>query len=376
MGPLQGIRVIELSGIGPCPMVGMMLADMGADVICVERISPRGDTQTNISFRGKKSIGLNLKTAAGASALLRLVDKADALIEGYRPGVAERLGIGPEVCLKRQPKLIYGRVTGWGQDGPLAQAAGHDINYIAITGALSAIGRRGEKPVPPLNLVGDMGGGGMLLAYGVVCALLEAQRSGRGQIVDAAMVDGTAQLMWMMQSMLAAGTWNAVARESNLLDGGAHFYGTYETSDHKFVAIGAIEPQFHSKLVELIGADPNRFRDVRNPDRWPELKIELAAIFKRRTRDEWCRILEGSDACFAPVLTLEEAPAHPHNRARGTYVQLDSITQPAPAPRFSRTEPEVRHGARAVGADTDEILTTAGYSVEEISALRQQGAVG
>jgi alpha-methylacyl-CoA racemase len=376
MGPLQGVSVIELSGLGPCPMAGMMLADMGAKVVRVERhLAARLDTQTDISLRGKKSIALDLKHALGVTTLLRLVDKADVLIEGYRPGVAERLGIGPEVCLKRQPKLIYGRVTGWGQDGPLAHAAGHDINYIAVTGALSAIGRRGENPSPPLNLVGDMGGGGMLLAYGVVCALLETARSGKGQVVDAAMVEGVAQLMWMMHSLLAAGSWNAAARESNLLDGGAHFYTTYETADHEFVAIGAIEPQFYDRLIELVGADPTRFRDARNADRWLELKAELAAIFKRKTRDEWCRILEGTDACFAPVLTLEEAPGHPHNRARRTYMQLDGITQPAPAPRFSRTEPEVQHGSHGAGSDTDEILAGAGYSVEEIHMLRQRGAV-
>jgi alpha-methylacyl-CoA racemase len=376
MGPLQGFSVIELSGLGPCPMAGMLLADMGAKVIRVERnLAASLDRQTDISLRGKQSIALDLKHAAGVTTLLRLVDQADVLIEGYRPGVAERLGIGPDVCLKRQPKLIYGRVTGWGQDGPLAQAAGHDINYIAITGALSAIGRRNDGPTPPLNLVGDMGGGGMLLAYGVVCALLETSRSGKGQVVDAAMVDGTAQLMWMMHSLHAAGTWNAATRESNLLDGGAHFYTSYETSDHKYVAIGAIEPQFYDRLIELIGADSNRFCDARNTDRWPELKAELAAIFKRRTRDEWCRILQGTDACFAPVLTLEEAPGHLHNRARRTYMRLDGITQPAPAPRFSRTEPEVQHGSHADGADTDEILAAAGYSLEEILALRQQGAV-
>jgi alpha-methylacyl-CoA racemase len=376
MGPLQGYRVIELAGHGPCPMAGMMLADMGAEVICVERSTTRPPTQRkDVSFRGKKSIALNLKHVDGVAVLLRLADGADAFIEGYRPGVTERLGVGPDVCLARNPKLVYGRMTGWGQEGPLAQSVGHDINYIALTGALHAIGRRGEKPVVPLNLVGDMGGGGMLLAYGVVCALLEAQRSGRGQVVDAAMIDGAAQMMWMMHGFQAAGQWNARERGANLLDGGAHFYDTYETADGKYVSIGAIEPQFYERLVELAGAEGKTFAAQMDTGRWPELKAELARIIKSRTRDEWCGIMEGSDACFAPVLDMLEAPAHPHHRVRGTYTEVDGVVQPAPAPRFSRTAGEVRHGTHAPGADGVALLAAAGYSDEEISTLRRNGVL-
>jgi len=376
MGPLIGYRIIELAGIGPCPMAGMMLADMGAEVIRVERSTRRlPEQRTDISFRGKQSIALDLKQPAGADALLRLVDKADGLIEGFRPGVAERLGVGPDTCLKRNPKLIYGRVTGWGQEGPLAQAAGHDINYIAVTGALHAIGRRNERPVPPLNLVGDMGGGGMLLAYGMVCALLEAQRSGLGQIVDAAMVDGAAQLMWMMHSLDAAGCWNAEERGVNLLDGGAHFYDTFETADGKYVAIGSIEPQFYAELIELTGADRVQFGEQLDASKWSDLKTALTAIFRTKTREQWCRILEGTDACFAPVLTLREAPSYAHNRARNAYLSLDGIAQPAPAPRFSRTAAEVAGGAHPAGADGEALLRDSGFTADEILTLRRSGAL-
>ena len=317
MGPLKGYTIIEMAGIGPCPMAGMMFADMGAEVIRVERGTTLSrDQEKDVSFRGKKSIALNLKNPAGVEALLRLMDKADALIEGYRPGVAERLGFGPDVCFARNRKLVFGRMTGWGQDGPLAKTAGHDINYIAITGALHAIGPAGGKPVVPLNLVGDMGGGGMLLAFGVVCALLEAQRSGKGQVVDAAMIDGAALLMWMTHGFHAAGRWNVKERGVNFLDGGAHFYDTYETSDKKYVSIGAIEPQFYVKLIELLGVDKLRFDSPSDTKRWSELKAELTTLFKTKTRDDWCAILEGHDACFAPVLDILEAPSHPHNRAR------------------------------------------------------------
>lgn len=375
MGPLSGFRVIELAGIGPCPMAGMMLADMGAEVIRVERSTQEvAGHYLDVSLRGKRSIALNLKQPLGVETLLRLVEGVDALIEGYRPGVMERLGAGPDVCRSRNPRLVYGRMTGWGQEGPLAHASGHDINYIAITGALHAIGRQGERPVPPLNLVGDMGGGGMLLAYGVVCGLLESLRSGQGQVIDAAMIDGAAQLMWMMHGMHAAGSWNAEERGVNLLDGAAHFYDTYETSDHQYVAIGAIEPQFYARLLELTGIDPVIFDGQIDGSRWPKLKAELSVIFKSRTRDEWCRVLEGSDACFAPVLTLAEAPEHPHNRARHTYFRLDGQVQPSPAPRFSRTSPEVSHGARSPGADGEVILSGAGFCADEIAQLAEQGA--
>jgi alpha-methylacyl-CoA racemase len=370
MGPLNGITVIELGGIGPGPMAGMMLADMGAEVIRVERSLDRPRFQSrDASFRGKKSIVLDLKSAQGVEVLLRLLAKADVLIDPYRPGVLERLGLGPEVCLARNERLIYGRITGWGQQGPLANSAGHDINYTALTGALHGVGRAGESPVPPLKLVGDMGGGGMLLAYGIVCALLETRKSGKGQVIDAAMIDGAAQLMWMIHSMHAAGLWDAERRGANLLDGGAPFYDTYETSDGKHIAIGALEPQFYAELIERIGADPSRFENRNDRTRWPDLRAELARLFKTRTRAEWCEMLEGTDACFAPVLSMAEAPNHPHHRARGTYTSVDGFAQPAPAPRFSRTVPEVRHGQRVPGADGYQVLTSAGFSREEIVAL-------
>lgn len=357
-------------------MTGMLLADMGARVIRVERntgvsMLHRGD----ISFRGKQSIALNLKSAAGTEALLRLVDSAHALIEGYRPGVAERLGVGPDVCCARNPKLVYGRMTGWGQDGPLAHAAGHDINYIALSGALYSIGEAGGKPVIPLNLIGDMGGGGMLLAFGVVCALFEAQKSGQGQVVDAAMVDGAAQLMWMQYGMAAAGLWNPHKRGENMLDGGAHFYQVYETADGGFVAIGAIEPQFYAELIARTGVDSKRFGNQIDPAQWPQLTAELARVFKTKTRGQWCEIMEGSDVCFAPVLSMTEAPEHPHNRARGTFFELDGVTQPAPAPRFSRSHTAVAHGRRDPGSDGDDLLAEAGYSASEIEQLRSDASL-
>lgn len=376
MGPLHGLRVIELAGLGPCPMAGMMLADMGAEVIRVERNTRRSpDQMGDISFRGKKSIALNLKTAAGVDALLKLTDGADALIEGFRPGATERLGIGPEDCCKRNPKLVYGRMTGWGQDGPLAQAAGHDLNYIALSGALHAIGPADGKPVVPLNLIGDMGGGGMLLAFGVVCALFEAQRSGEGQVVDAAMVDGAAQLMWMQYGWAASGLWNGKARGANLLDGAAHFYDTYETADGKYISIGSIEPQFYRELIERTGVDAEKFSAQMNPARWPELKAELARVFKTRTRDAWCEIMEGSDVCFAPVLDLEEAPQHPHNLARGTFYEQDGVHQHAPAPRFSRSTPPQPEGQHPAGADGKALLEQAGYTEKEIASLLDSGAL-
>jgi alpha-methylacyl-CoA racemase len=376
MGPLQGIKVIELAGIGPGPMAGMMLADMGAEVICVERSTTRLDFQAkDVSFRGKRSVVLDLKQPKGIDALLRLTDTADALIDPYRPGAAERLGIGPQVCLSRNAKLVFARMTGWGQSGPLAQAPGHDINYIAITGALRAIGRKGAPPVPPLNLVGDMGGGGMLLAYGIVCAVLEARTSGRGQIVDAAMVDGAAQQLWMLHGFHAQGTWDTEQLGTNSLDGGAHYYDTYETRDGKFIAIGAIEPQFYARLLELTGVDKTLFADQMDKTQWPQLKREFARLFLTRTRDEWCRLLEGDDACVAPVLSLTEAPHHPHNQARGTYLTLDGVTQPAPAPRFSRTPGEVRHGTRPPGIDGAAVLSDAGIASSEIQTLLREGVL-
>jgi alpha-methylacyl-CoA racemase len=374
VGPLAGIRIIELAGIGPGPFCGMMLSDMGAEVIRVERPAPGRPAPKDVLVRNRRSVAVDLKHPQGVETVLRLVEGADALFEGFRPGVTERLGLGPEDCLARNPKLVYGRMTGWGQDGPMAQAAGHDINYIGLSGALHAIGRPGERPVPPLNLVGDFGGGGMLLAYGMVCALLEAQRSGQGQVVDAAMVDGAASLMAMFFSFAAQGGFTD-RRGTNLLDGGAHFYDTYETADGRYVCIGSIEPQFYALLVEKAGLDPDTFAPQMDAARWPELKAKLAEVFRTKTRDEWCALMEGTDVCFAPVLSIFEAPEHPHNAARGTFVDVDGITQPAPAPRFSRTAAEIRGAAPAAGADSVSVLADFGFGADEIEALRAAGAI-
>ena len=361
MGPLAGYRIIELAGIGPGPFCGMMLSDMGAEVIRVDRYTENPQPSKDVLARNRRSIAVDLKQPEGVETVLKLVETADALFEGFRPGVTERLGLGPDDCLARNPKLVYGRMTGWGQEGPMAQAAGHDINYIALCGALYSIGRAGERPVPPLNLVGDFGGGGMLLAYGIVCALLEAQKSGQGQVVDAAMIDGAASLMSMFFTMSASGAFTD-QRGSNLLDGGAHFYDTYETSDGQYVSLGSIEPQFYALLVEKAGLDPERFKPQMDQSQWPALKAELARVFKTKTRDEWCAIMEGTDVCFAPVLSLLEAPAHPHNVARNGFLTVDGVVQPAPAPRFSRTAPEVKHGPVPAGSDSRAVLADAGFS--------------
>jgi len=374
MGPLSGFRIIELAGIGPGPFCGMMLSDMGAEVIRIDRIGSGSRTQ-DVLVRNRRSVAVDLKQQAGVDTVLRLVETADALFEGFRPGVTERLGLGPEHCMARNPKLVYGRMTGWGQDGPMAQAAGHDINYIGLSGALHAIGRPGEKPVPPLNLVGDFGGGGMLLAFGLVCAMLEAQKSGKGQVVDAAMVDGAASLMSMFFTMAAAGAFKD-RRGTNLLDGGAHFYDTYETRDGKFICIGSIEPQFYALLVEKAGLDKARFAPQMDAGRWPELKADLTEVFKTRTRDEWCSIMEGSDVCFAPVLSIFEAPEHPHAKARGAFLELDGVVQPAPAPRFSRTVPAVSHASPKPGEHSEAVLKAGGFSADEIERLKQQGIIG
>lgn len=375
-GPLEGVRVVELAGLGPAPMTGMMLADMGAEVICVERAARRPPLQRrDVSFRGKRSIALNLKDPRGIEALLRLLDTADVLLEGYRPGVAERLGFGPEVCHGRNPRLVYGRMTGWGQDGPLAKAAGHDINYIALAGALHAIGRPDEKPAVPLNLLGDMGGGGMLLAFGVVCALFEARGSGQGQVVDAAMIDGVAQMMWMFPGLQAVGAWDLERRGVNLLDGGAHFYDTYETADGKSVAVGAIEPQFYAELLVRLGLDAASLPPQDDPAGWPELKAKLAEVFRTKPRDEWCALLEGTDACVAPVLSWNEAPRHPQHQARGTFIEIDGVVQHAPAPRFSRTVPARPEGMRAPGGDGEALLEELGYSSSELAELSDAGVL-
>lgn len=367
-GPLSGFRIIELAGIGPGPFCGMMLSDMGAEVIRVDRTSTSNRRPNDILARNRRSIAIDLKQPQGVETVLRLVDSADALFEGFRPGVTERLGLGPDICLARNKKLVYGRMTGWGQDGPMAQAAGHDINYIGLSGALHAIGRQGERPVPPLNLVGDFGGGGMLLAFGIVCALLETQKSGKGQVVDAAMVDGAATLMAMFYTMGAAGVFKD-QRGTNLLDGGAHFYDTYETKDGGYICIGSIEPQFYALLVEKAGLDKSRFSEQMNASRWPEYKAELTRVFKQKTRDEWCAIMEGTDVCFAPVLSIFEAPNHPHNVARGTFVNVDGVVQPAPAPRFSRTSGGITNSARVPGEDSRAVLESAGFSATDINAL-------
>ncbi len=375
MGPLNGFTVIELAGLGPAPMGGMMLADMGAEVICIER-SGGARAPGDISFRGKRSVVLDLKSADGIDILLRMVENADVLIDPYRPGVCEKLGIGPDVCMQRNPRLVFARMTGWGQEGPLAYAAGHDINYISLSGALYATGVAVQNPVPTLNLVGDMGGGGMLLVNGVLAALLEASSSGQGQVVDVAMVDGAAQLMWMFHGLQAGGMWDASRRGVNLLDGGAHFYDTYECADGQYVSIGAIEPQFYALLLELAELPAEDFAEQMNTARWPQMKKQLAAVFKRKTRDEWCALMEGSDVCFAPVLSLLEAPEHPANQARNSYIEVDGITQPAPAPRFSRTPSSVQHGSHAPGEDTTTVLVSMGFADGELQALKEAGSIG
>ena len=379
MGPLAGITVVEIAGIGPGPFCAMMLADMGAEVIRVDRAEnvSGGDPAippADLNNRGRRSIGVDLKNPDGVAVVLDLVEQADALIEGFRPGVAERLGIGPDDCLARNPRIVYGRMTGWGQDGPLAGAAGHDINYIALAGALEPIGRRGEAPMPPLNLIGDYGGGGMLLAFGVVCGVLEAQRSGQGQVVDAAMVDGAAVLMTMTHALRAMGVWND-ERGTNLLDTGAHFYNVYETADGKYVAIGSIEPQFYAELLRLTGLEGEELPWQHDRQEWPALKDRLAAIFKTRTRDEWRDLMEGTDVCFAPVLSIPEAIEHPHNVDRGTFVDVAGIRQPAPAPRFSRTAPEISSPPPHAGQHTDEVLAAAGFDPDRVAKLREAGAI-
>ncbi|HTO53005.1 MAG TPA: CaiB/BaiF CoA-transferase family protein [Myxococcota bacterium] len=373
MGPLSGLRIVEIAGIGPGPYCAMVLSDMGAEVLRVERPAktPPGDARFDLLSRGRRCITLDLKKPAGVAAVLRLVERADALLEGFRPGVMERLGLGPDVCLARNPRLVYGRMTGFGQSGPLAQAAGHDINYIALAGALDPIGRRGAPPTPPLNLVGDFGGGGLLLAFGVTCALLERQRSGKGQVVDAAMVDGAAALMTVFHGAQQAGWWQE-QRGTNMLDSGSHFYDTYETSDGKFVAIGAIEPQFYAELLKRVGLDADALPAQLDRTRWPEAKESLARLFKTKTRDEWCAVLEGTDACFAPVLSMSEARRHPHNLARQAFVEVAGVAQPRPAPRFSRTDSGVQRPPARVGEHTEEALRDWGFSADEIRSLSSQ----
>ena len=378
MGPLQGVKVIEIAGIGPGPFAAMMLADMGAEVIRVDRAqSVSGDfsrPNLDVMNRGRRSMGVDLKNPDGVETVMRLVERADALIEGFRPGVAERLGIGPDTCLARNPRLVYGRMTGWGQDGPYAQAAGHDINYIALAGTLAHLGRKGEKPTPPLNLVGDFGGGGMLLAFGVACALVETARSGKGQVIDAAMVDGAATLMAMMWGFRSTGMFSE-ERGVNLLDTGAPFYDTYETADGKFVAIGSIEPQFYAELLERAGISDEGLPHQLDPSGWAAGKERFTALFKTKTRDEWCAVMEATDVCFAPVLTMSEAAEHPHIRARATIVERDGVAQPAPSPRFSRTPGEIGRRASWPGQDTDEVLADWGFTADDIARLHTAQAI-
>ncbi len=375
MGPLAGIKVLEFEAIGPAPFAGMLLADMGADVLVVDRPAESGlglerERWYDVMMRGKRSLTLDLKSPSGKEAALRLLARADVLVEGFRPGVMERLGLGPEEALKAKPRLVYGRMTGWGQHGPLAPRAGHDINYIALAGVLHAFGREGQAPVPPLNLIGDFGGGGMLLGFGVACALLEARRSGRGQVVDAAMVDGTALLAAMFSGFLAAGTWSE-ERGVNILDTGAPWYDVYETRDGKHVAIGAIEPKFFAELTEKLALDDLPLQNDRT--RWPEMRRRFAEAFRSRTRDEWCRVFEGSDACFAPVLGWTEAREHPHARSRSGYVTVGRVPQPAPAPRFSRTPGAVRGEPPERGAGGGQALQDWGFDAQQIQALRRLG---
>jgi alpha-methylacyl-CoA racemase len=378
-GPLSGVKVLEVAGIGPGPFCGMMLADMGAELIRIDRADRvRGGDPSkppaDVLARGRRSIGVDLKQAEGVDVVLRMVEQADVIIEGFRPGVMERLGLGPDVCLARNPKLVYGRMTGWGQEGPMAQAAGHDINYIALAGALEPIGRKGEKPTPPLNLVGDFGGGGMLLAFGIAAALVERASSGKGQVVDAAMVDGAATLMGMFHSMAAIGVWSE-ERGTNLLDTGAHFYDTFETSDGKYISLGSIEPQFYAELIEKLELTNEELPAQMDKSGWPVLKERFEGIFKTRTRDAWCELMEGSDVCFAPVLAMSEAADHPHIKHRKTFVEANGMVQPAPSPRFSRSVPELDLPPAHAGQHTDDVLESFGFAAAEISALRDAKSV-
>jgi alpha-methylacyl-CoA racemase len=379
MGPLAGFKIIEMAGIGPAPMCAMLLADLGATVLRIDRQQPSGlglpsHARFQIMNRSRHAIAVDLKKREGVDLVLRLAGAADALIEGFRPGVMERLGLGPDQCLARNPKLVYGRMTGWGQEGPLAQAAGHDLNYIALAGVLHSIGRAGQAPTPPLNLVGDFGGGALYLAFGLVCGLLEAQRSGKGQVVDAAMVDGAASLMSIFYALHAAGSFS-LKRGDNVLDTGAFFYEVYECADGKYVSLASIEDKFLEEFLRRMEIDPKEMPAKMDKTRWPEAKAKLAQRFKTKTRDEWCRLLEGSDACFAPVLSLEEAPRHPHNVARESFVEVDGIVQPGPAPRFSRTPAAKPTPPETPGERGIMSLAQWGLSEAEIGQFRRSGAL-
>jgi alpha-methylacyl-CoA racemase len=382
MGPLAGIKIVELAGIGPGPFCAMLLADMGAEVVRVDRAANVGtdtdrdgnDARFNLLTRGRRNIAVDLKNRDGVDAVLRLIDRAAALIEGFRPGVMERLGLGPDICLKRNAKLVYGRMTGWGQDGPIAHVAGHDINYIALSGVLATIGSAGGPPVPPLNLVGDFGGGALYLAMGVLAGILSAKATGKGQVIDCSMVEGSASLMTMMYAALASGAW-VEERGRNRTDGGAHFYHVYETKDGEHVAIGSIEPQFYRLLLTHTGLEGAELPPQSDRAQWPAMQQRFAAIFRQKTRDEWVAIMQQTDICFAPVLSMSEAIRHEHNRSRDSFPVIDGIAQPAPAPRFLGTPTHVERPPAKVGENTDEILKDWGFSVAEIAALHRSGAV-
>jgi alpha-methylacyl-CoA racemase len=378
-GPLEGIRIIELAGLGPSPFAGMMLADAGADIIRIDRSDratypPNTEPHVDLMNRGRRSVAVDLKHPDGVALVLRLVEQADGLMEGFRPGVTDRLGLGPDVCLARNPKLVYGRMTGWGQEGPMAQAAGHDIDYIALAGALEPMGRVGERPFPPLNLVGDFGGGGMLLAFGMCAAIISARRTGAGQVVDAAMVDGAASLMTMTYTLISAGIWKD-QRGTNLLDTGAHFYEVYETSDGGYIALGAIEPQFYAELIRRLGLEDEDLPDQMDREAWPQMKERFAALFATKTRAEWEAVFEGSDACAAPVLSPAEAPDHPHLRYRGTFTEVAGVVQPSPAPRFGGTPGSIRRPPPNPGQHADEALADWGLDAVEVAELRASKAV-
>ena len=379
MGPLQGIRIVELAGIGPGPFCGMLLADLGAEVVLVDRkggslpfdAKPKHD----LTRRGKRSIALDLKQPGAAEVVLRLLEQADALIEGFRPGVMERLGLGSDVCLARNPRLVFGRLTGWGQSGPLAQAAGHDLNYVALSGLLNHGGHRDSAPSIPPTVVGDIGGGAMFMALGVVSGILSARETGRGQVIDGAITDGCAVMSMLIQGLRAQRLW-VDRRQSNALDGGAHWYDCYQCADGEWISVGALEPQFYQLLLQKCGLTGQGLEQAQfDFANWPQLKVRFAELFRTRTRAEWCELLEGTDVCFAPVLSFAEAQAHPHNRARNAYVEVDGVTQPAPAPRFSATPAQVQSPPAAIGGHTAALLESVGYSAEEIAALSGAGVV-
>jgi len=373
-GPLVGVKIVEFAGIGPGPFCGMLLADLGADVVRIDRAESAGRGHPDLANRGKRSIAVDLKKPEGVEAALSLIEKADGLLEGFRPGVMERLGVGPDVALKRNPRLVYGRMTGWGQTGPWSQMAGHDIDYIALTGALHTMGRKDEPPAPPLNLVGDFGGGALYLAFGLLAGIIEAKSSGKGQVVDCAMIDGAASLMTMFFNMKAVGMWSA-ERDSNLLDGGAHFYDTYTCADGKWLAVGSIEPQFHAELVKGLGLPVDTFGMYMDRAKWPEFSQRIADVVKTKTRDEWMKVFDGTDACVAPVLSMDEAPKHPHNAERKTFVESFGVVQPNAAPRFSRTAGAINGAPAMAGKHSTEVLESWGIAADRREAFLKAGAV-